>query len=227
MPGQPLGQHLPRSGQAHGKGTLRPAELSGRLLVRLPLQIAQNEGNTILVRQSAQLLVQHRLQIIPPIMRCGFGFGHQRELPLPHSPFCSDGPPFQCRLVSHAIQPVADHLFGCNGSGLADKHQEGRLESVVGVVIIPKKAAAYSQDHRAMPAHESFESRFVPPLDVMFQQLDVAQVGSIVPKHGSAKVLDSLGHLAGRHILCPRYGVLRPLHIYFPVEGTFLHFFSS
>ena len=60
-----------------------------------------------------------------------------------------------------------------------------RGESFVGVVIIPKKAAAYSQDHRAMPAHESFESRFVPPLDVMFQQLDVAQAGSIVRRVNS------------------------------------------
>jgi hypothetical protein len=35
-----------------------------------------------------------------------------------------------------------------------------------------------------------------------------------------------LGHLAGRHIRCPRNGVLRPLLILFPGRGHIITLFS-
>jgi hypothetical protein len=60
----------------------------------------------------------------------------------------------------------------------------------------------------------------------MFQQFAVAQAGTILQKHGSANVLHGLAHLAGRHVLCPRNGIMRPYIWYFPGRRDFLHFFS-
>ena len=43
---------------------------------------------------------------------------------------------------------------------LADQDQEGRLEGVLGLVIVAQHAAAGAKDHRPVPLHQCPESHF-------------------------------------------------------------------
>ena len=64
VPCQPLCQDRPRPRQPSGHRSFGAAELLCRLLAGLALQVAEDNGDTIQVRQAAQLLVQQRSQIV-------------------------------------------------------------------------------------------------------------------------------------------------------------------
>src|SRR5262245_56154843 len=48
-------------------------------------------------------------------------------------------------------------------SRLVGEHQEGGLESVLGVVFFPQDPPAHVQDHRPVPLHKRLEGNLVPP----------------------------------------------------------------
>src|SRR5438270_2109062 len=61
------------AGQAGGDGGAGAAEQPGRLLLRLPLQVAQEQRRPVPLRQPAQLLIQHAAQVGTRVVlpRCG------------------------------------------------------------------------------------------------------------------------------------------------------------
>jgi hypothetical protein len=69
------------------------------------------------------------------------------------------------------MQPVSEYLAGPDGRGLADEHQEGGLEGVLGVLPVGEGAATDPPDHRAVAADEVGERGLVPALDEARQQL--------------------------------------------------------
>ena len=109
-PGEPLRQHHSAPRHPSRKRALRHAELPSRFLAGLPLQVAQHDGDTILVGQAAQLLVEQRLQVAPEVWFGHGWFGHRRHLPLSHAPFCDGCPRLQRGLVGHAVEPVGKQL---------------------------------------------------------------------------------------------------------------------
>jgi hypothetical protein len=125
--------------------------------------------------------------------------GHVRHLRLLRPSFARQRPGFQRRLVGDAVQPVADLFARYDGRRLADENQEGRLERILGVVVVAEDPTAHAQDHRAQPSHQSLKGRFLASGDEAFQELSVRQTAIFPRKQSAAQVLDHSAHRAVRH----------------------------
>jgi hypothetical protein len=53
--------------------------------------------------------------------------------------------------MRHAVQPRADRLALADRAGLAEQHEEGRLERVLGLVRVAQDPPADAEHHRAVP----------------------------------------------------------------------------
>jgi hypothetical protein len=84
--------------------------------------------------------------------------------------------------MGYSVQPVRNHLPPHNRRRLADKNQEGRLESVLGFVMA-KESAADAPDHRAVSVDEGGEGRFIPALEEAPEELRVRQPASVSQEH--------------------------------------------
>jgi hypothetical protein len=175
--------------------------LAGSFFPGLALQIAHNNGAAIFVRQATQLIVEQGLQIMPEPLLDYFGFGHVTHLPFPYLPLGSHCSRLQRCLVSHAIQPVTDHLSRHNGSCLAEENKKGGLKSILGIVMVVEDPTANAPHHRTMPPHQGGNRCFFASANKALQKLPISQTRRIVLKHCLAKVLDDLAPLAGRHVL--------------------------
>src|SRR5262249_30479051 len=84
--------------------------------------------------------------------------------------------------------------------GLADEHEEGRLESVLGLVAVTQDAAAGGEDHGGVAPDEQLEGGLVAAADEGVEQLRVGQGGGLLAGHGPAPVGgDGLERPAGHH----------------------------
>src|SRR5207245_2118492 len=92
-------------------------------------------------------------------------------------------PRLERRAVCHPVQPVGDHLFWDDGGSLADEDEEGRLESIFGVVMITEDTTADAPDHRPMPPHQGCKSRFLTAVEVVLQQLPIGPLRPISQQH--------------------------------------------
>jgi hypothetical protein len=118
--------------------------------------------------------------------------------------------------VSHPVEPIRHHLPRQDRSRLAKENEESGLKSILCVMVV-EDTAAHSPNHRAVPPDEGCEGRFVTTLDKALQQLSIGQASTIMQKHGSAKMLDDLTQLAGRHFLPRRV----PLYLLSPARQQF------
>ena len=77
----------------------------------------------------------------------------------------------------HSPKPARQRILDPEEAGLTSEHQESRLECIFGVMLIAQHAAAYTQDHRAVPLHQDLERGFgivVLPGKELLDQLRVA-----------------------------------------------------
>jgi hypothetical protein len=76
-------------------------------------------------------------------------------------------------------EPWADRIGDRQRPRAANQDQEGRLEGVLGVVVVARGRPAGAQHHRAVPAHQHFEGTFrlTPTRDELPQQMAVGQSG--------------------------------------------------
>ena len=73
------------------------------------------------------------------------------------------------------MQPAAQGVAGADRAGLPGQDQEGGLEGVLDVVLVPQDGAAGGQDHRAVPGDQGLEGGLVAVGGVTGQELAVAQ----------------------------------------------------
>src|SRR5262245_52988682 len=170
-----------------------------RLLTGLALQVAKDDGNTILVGQAAQLLGEQGLEVVPHVLLLKSPFGHLHHLPFPLLPSGGYRPRLQRRLVGHAVEPVGHHLLRFNRRRLADEDEERGLESVFGVVVVAEDTAAHAPDHRTMPPHQGCKGGIVSLSQERLQQLPIGHPCPVSQQHGSTKVLDDLARVARCH----------------------------
>ena len=126
---------------------------------RLALQLAQDDGDAVLLGQAAQLPVEQFGQVVGHVERHRLRFGYIRGLAFPHSSLRPRRSRFQGRLVCHAVEPVGDQLPMGDGMTFSGQHEERRLEGVLGVVMIPEDPAADAPHHRAVTPDEGLERR--------------------------------------------------------------------
>ena len=172
--------------------------MSGRLLARFALQIAENDRNAIAVRQPAELFVEQGLQIVPDFALSSCDGRHVGHLFFPRPASAGELPCFERGLVSDAVEPVGHHLPRDNGVRFAKQDQIGCLKSVLGVVVI-ENAAAHGPGHRAVPPHKSGNRRFVAALDEALQQLPVGAFSSFPHEGFVTQVLNDLADPADGH----------------------------
>ena len=75
--------------------------------------------------------------------------------------------------MCYAIQPIDEHLGWANGSSLASQDNEGRLKSVLGVMVVGENSATDAPYHWAMTPHQRCERSLVLVLDKTPDQLTV------------------------------------------------------
>src|ERR1700687_6144683 len=141
-----------------------------RFLSGLALQFAQDDGQSILLRQSAQFLVQDRQPVVLAPLTLTFGTRHRLLL---YSPTGGGSLCLQGGTTSYTMQPIAQHRPRPERAGFADENEEGGLEGGLGVGVISQDAAANAVYHRRVPTYQGRECRFVPLAKKLPEQLAV------------------------------------------------------
>jgi hypothetical protein len=127
--------------------------------MRASLEIAEHDGDAVPVRQAVDLPVNDVGQVVRHAMvgpsrvelgRTALGLLATRLLALG-----LDGGP-----KGDAMQPGTERIAHPKRSGLAHQHEEGRLKSIAGCVIVVQDGPAGRPDHRPMSRHQRGERRF-------------------------------------------------------------------
>ena len=208
----------------------RPSRWASRVARRLPvglaLQLAQDDGDAVLLGQAAQLPVEGLGQVIPKVSGHRLGLRHVRHLAFPPPPLGPRRSRFHGRLVRHAVEPVAELLPWHDRSRLAGEDEERRLEGVLGVVVIPEDPAADAPDHRAVAPDDRLEDRLLSPGDEAIQELPVRQSPPSNPLPKSVWSSRPATFIPPSPPFRLLFVVLaRPLPAYYPVESVLIHFF--
>jgi hypothetical protein len=125
---------------------------------------------------------------------------------------CGSSPPcLQRRLVRHSVQPVPHRLFRSDRCCFAGENEEGRLESVFGVVLV-QQTAARAPDHRTVSVDEGCEGRLVVPLDESAQQFAVVTPCTVRQQRRSANVVNQALGPTGPHVR-PSPGITARLYL--------------
>ena len=165
---EPAPQHVagPRDQRAD-----RPrcaAQPPGRLGVRQALEMAEDHGAAIALRQPADLLVHGRGVLV--MQGCGIGRLRRpvrRASSRPRISRDDDGDrpepgPCVAIRVGDAVQPGPQQVGPADRAGPPRQHQEHGLERVVRGVLVAEQMAADAQHHRPMPRHQGRECRLGP-----------------------------------------------------------------
>lgn len=162
-------------------GPFRTAQTLGRLLVSVALQVTEDEGGPILLRQATDLLIEDRPQVAPEHLIGSFPCRHVVQRRFAGAAGLLPGPQAESNPVSHLVEPAADRVAFADGRGLASKHQEGDLEGILGLMVVVQDALAEAEDHRAMPPDQHLEGGLVALADELLQQLGVRQRATALP----------------------------------------------
>ncbi len=74
-----------------------------------------------------------------------------------------------------AVQPTGDGIAFLDRMGPPHEHEEGRLERVLGLVLVAQNAPTGPQDHRRVPRDQGLERGLVATVRKAFQELSVRQ----------------------------------------------------
>ena|GEM_PF-6825245 len=88
---------------------------------------------------------------------------------------------------------------GHNRRGLPDKDQEGRLECVLGIRLVPQDTFADAEHHGSVAVHEHFERGLVAAGDKSIQQFAIPDWRSVAPAGHLVEMADDTFELSGRH----------------------------
>ena len=174
-PRQPAREQRPGPRQPARDRADGPAKLLGRLPVGLPLQLAEDDGHAVFLGQAGHLPIQPREQLVRPLVRDRLGFGHLPGRALPDPPLRPGRPRFHGRLECHPVEPVAELLPRQDRRRLACQDEEGGLEGVLGVVVIPEDTATDAPDERPVSLDDRLEGRGLTPFHEPIQQLPVRE----------------------------------------------------
>src|SRR5207253_6776601 len=91
--------------------------------------------------------------------------------------------------------------------------EEGRLERILGIVVVADDAAADAEHHRRVPADEHGKGVLVPVRDEALQELPVAHPGAAVGQRRPLDPVDHPAHRIDRHVVAPLSDPPSPLYI--------------
>jgi hypothetical protein len=88
----------------------------------------------------------------------------------------------------------------CLSLPLPGQDEEGGLEGVLGVLLVPQHAPAQAQHHRPVAAHQCREGLLVPGRDEAGQEVAIAAAGDARRGQRLAQVFEDFPQAAGRHV---------------------------
>ena len=157
--GQAVFQLLPRPVEPPAHAPRRASQPPRRLLVRPALEVAEHHRPAVLLRQPADLLIDHRPELGPFQVAGGFhGLGPGALRFLGRAPG-RVAPDAGSDAIGHAVQPGAERLGVAQRTGLAQQDEERGLEGVLDVATVVEQPPADAQDHRSVPRHQRLERR--------------------------------------------------------------------
>ena len=174
---QPPPEQVATSRQAAADRSHGTFQLLGRLVVRLPFEIAEDERSAVLPRQPVQLLIEHRSD--PQDVR---GFRVRRRLQILNSDFSAApteriGPRSPRDPVSHAEKPVGQVQSVTDRRCLAHQDQKSRLKGVFDIPRIAQNPAANAQYHGSMQIDQRLKGGFISARQIALQQLAIPESG--------------------------------------------------
>src|SRR5262249_25074908 len=120
--------------------------------------------------------------------------------------------------VGHAMKPAGERSPRLQGSGLPAQDQEGGLECVLRVLVVPQNPPAQAKNPGTVAADQQRKGRLVTPGEETVQQLAIGQAESGLLPADLPKVLKNRARLAFRH-RPGSPGPRSPLPVQFPGKG--------
>jgi len=88
-------------------------------------------------------------------------------------------------LMSHAVEPIANHIPRCDRCCLSNQDQKDGLECILGILSAAKNSPTDSENHRPVPTYQRAECVRVATLDEIAKQGTVCSLRTEV-RCGSA-----------------------------------------
>ena len=204
--GQPLAQPMPGLDQPVPQRRLGPVQAAGGLLVGQALQVAEDHRQPLAIGQPVELLVHDGSDLGVGIgaawdassvaMAIASASRRRRSLGIASS--------VHGGAVGDAVQPAAQGVAGADRSGLTCQDEEGGLEGVLDVVLVPEDGAAGGQDHGAMAGDQGLEGGLVAVGDIPGQELAIAESDRAAVVEQVAEVPQGAPQYADGHDANPR-----------------------
>ncbi len=158
------------------EGAFSPAQDLGRFGIGLAFEVAEHHGSLVFSRQSSDLLIEHRSQLLPEGIRRRIRGRHFWNLPFAAAPPGGDSSCPPGHAIGDAIEPVSQRRRIAQRPGLLQKDQERRLESVVRRMAVLEETPANTQYHGAVPFQKRGEGSLVFAADKTIQELRVGDI---------------------------------------------------
>src|SRR5262249_37948066 len=146
--------------QAGADRPLRTAEVPAGFLRGLALQVAEDNGGAVLLRQAVDLLIQDRPKVQSGLTT-GPGGGEGQAAPRPRALPGRAGANAQGDAVGHLVEPAPQGFPSADGAGPPGQRQESRLEGVLDVLGATEQAAGEADDEAAVAPDQRLERRLV------------------------------------------------------------------
>ncbi len=181
------------------QGRLGPSQSTGGLVVRQALKVAEDHRQAVPIGQAVELLVDDRRKVGIGSVVGGVEHGHGGPGLLAMAPPPGAGGLLDRRAIGDAVQPAGQRVPGADRPRLAGQHQEGGLEGVLDVVLVPERGAAGGQDHRPVPRDDRLEGRLVAIGGEAGQELAVAEADGRAAAEQVAEVPQGASQRASGH----------------------------
>ena len=177
LAGQTTLEQVASAGHPTSDGPDGATQLLRGLVVGLPSQVTQHQRSTILRRQAAQLLIEHRSHSQNFICIRGTGGIQVADGVLATATAKQVRPSPRGDAKGDSIEPVREQASVTNFRSLANQNQKGRLKRVFDVARIAEIPTAKAQDHGPMQLDQRLEGGLIAPRTKAFQKLAVAEPG--------------------------------------------------
>jgi hypothetical protein len=124
---------------------------------------------------------------------------HLGHLPFPPTPTSRSSLGILGGVKGDAVKPIAEQFGPRNGVSFMQKHKEGGLEGILGVLPMMENALAHPKHQRPVAVDQSREGICVPAGDEALEQVPVRRFAIAVSLHHAAEMADEAVELSRCH----------------------------
>jgi hypothetical protein len=173
---QAAAQQFPAARQPVFQRPQRTVQLLGRFVARLPLQVTEQQGSPVALRQPPQFLIENLTQLPFARLRPGLRYWHFHDLPFLPASARAGAPEVRGHPGSDLVEPVDDRRLPADRARLPGQHQEGGLEGVFRILRLPQATPTDAQHQRPMAPHQGRKGGLVALAGKALEELPVTQL---------------------------------------------------